>query len=156
MTIKHTLIILALGASVIVSCKKKDEPAPAAPVVVATGSGTFKVNNTTQTPTVFTRKVYTAAGVTFTQVTAQNDKYNIKMEFTNATLSSGNYTITQTFLEGNMNVAITLSDLIGNKVYLSDEEAIIKVKVDGKKITLPTITIDNNPVTTISADITLP
>ncbi len=154
MTIKTTIIILALGVGALVSCKKKEDPAPAAPVVTATGSGTFTVNGAVQTPNVFTKNVYNTPN-TFTQVSTQNTKYNIKMEFQNGTLKSGNYDISNAFPPNEMDVIITLTDLSASgKVYMTSNDASVKVKVADKKITLPTITIADG--VTISADITLP
>ena len=145
-----TLFITAIAtASLLSSCKKKDDPAP----TPSNFSGTFTVNDVVQTPTVATRNVYTAFGITFTQIVVQNNSYSLKMEFTNADLDNGDYMIKgMNPSSTNREVDITFKDMTTNTTSLTTTSYTNIVRVSSGNITFDKFTFKTSPMISLAGN----
>jgi major membrane immunogen (membrane-anchored lipoprotein) len=146
----QTLFITVIAtASLLSSCKKKDDPSPTAPNF----SGTFTVNDVVQTPITATRYVYTASGITFTQIVVQNNSYNLTMEFTNADLDNGDYMIKlMNPSSTNREVDITFTDRTTNTTSLTTTSYANIVKVSSGNITFDKFTFKTSPMISLAGN----
>ena len=151
------LIALAILSLFSTSCEKDDTKPATTNGNSATVSGTFTVNGAAQTPTRATRGVITetSSQKTYTQTTVQNDKYVLQIDFSNATMASGDYKITQEFLTGNRNANITFRDLAtGKATLIVDIDK--RVTVSGDRITIPALSFNfDGKDVTLSGDYTV-
>lgn len=134
------IAVIAILSIIWTSCEKDETKPTNTNNSSATVSGTFTVNGVAQTPTFATRKVTTdnTTQKTFTQTLVKNDNYSLMIDFTNATMASGEYTITQEFETGNRNANITFKDEKAGKATLVVDLS-KKVTVSGDRITFPTV-----------------
>lgn len=152
-------VIALTGLVMFSSCsKKKDDPAPViqAPAGSVGVTGSFKVNEATQTPTIATRNVNTEFGITFTQVIVQNANYSLNLEFSNSTLENGEYKIQNLNPSStNREVSVTLTDLKTKEFYMSSGEISEMVKVKDGNISFSKFTIKTIPMIEISGNYTI-